>query len=78
MDKLDALKQRLELSGVDTSMLQRGPEPTTLALAAGMNKVFNEERYEGKTIEDLRTEIAAKTGENVRIARFSRFEVGGA
>jgi elongation factor Ts len=40
-------------------------------------KHFNEERYEGKTIEDLRTELAAKTGENVRIARFSRFEVGG-
>jgi elongation factor Ts len=40
-------------------------------------KHFNEERYEGKTIEDLRTEIAAKTGENVRIARFARFEVGG-
>jgi elongation factor Ts len=40
-------------------------------------KHFNEERYEGKTIEELRTEIAAKTGENVRIARFSRFEVGG-
>jgi elongation factor Ts len=39
-------------------------------------KHFNEERYEGKTIEDLRSEIAAKTGENVRIARFSRFEVG--
>jgi elongation factor Ts len=40
-------------------------------------KHFNEERYEGKTIEDLQTEIAAKTGENVRIARFARFEVGG-
>jgi elongation factor Ts len=39
-------------------------------------KHFNEERYEGKTIEELRTELAAKTGENVRIARFSRFEVG--
>ena len=37
---------------------------------------FNEERYEGKTIEDLRAELAAKTGENVRIARFARFEVG--
>jgi elongation factor Ts len=37
---------------------------------------FNQERYEGKSIEDLRTELAAKTGENVRIARFSRFEVG--
>ncbi|HKH42310.1 MAG TPA: translation elongation factor Ts [Solirubrobacterales bacterium] len=39
-------------------------------------KHFNEERYEGKTIEDLRTELTANTGENVRIARFSRFEVG--
>jgi elongation factor Ts len=39
-------------------------------------KHFNEERYQGKTIEDLRTEVAAKTGENVRIARFARFEVG--
>ena len=32
--------------------------------------------YEGKTIEDLRAEIASKTGENVRIARFARFVVG--
>jgi len=39
-------------------------------------KHFNEERYEGKTIEGLRNEVAAKTGENVRIARFARFEVG--
>lgn len=34
------------------------------------------DRYDGKTIEDLRAEIASKTGENVRIARFSRFVVG--
>jgi elongation factor Ts len=39
-------------------------------------KHFNEELYEGKTIADLVTEVAAKTGENVRIARFARFEVG--
>jgi fructokinase len=29
----DALLRRLELSGVDTTMVQRGPEPTTLAVA---------------------------------------------
>lgn len=29
----DALIQRLQLSGVDTGMVQRGPEPTTLAVA---------------------------------------------
>ena len=34
------------------------------------------DRYEGRTIEDLRAELAAKTGENVRIARFARFQVG--
>lgn len=37
---------------------------------------FNTEKHEGRTIEELRAEMAAKTGENVRIARFARFEVG--
>lgn len=32
--------------------------------------------HEGKTIEQLRQELAANTGENVRIARFARFAVG--
>jgi elongation factor Ts len=34
------------------------------------------DRYEGKTIEQLRSDLAAKTGENIRIARFARFAVG--
>jgi elongation factor Ts len=34
------------------------------------------DRYEGKTIEDLRAEVASRTGENVRIARFARFKIG--
>jgi elongation factor Ts len=34
------------------------------------------DRYDGKTVEDLRAEIASKTGENVRVARFARFVVG--
>jgi elongation factor Ts len=37
---------------------------------------INSDRYEGKTIEELRSELAAKTGENIRIARFARFVVG--
>ncbi len=36
----------------------------------------NADKYEGKTIEQLREEAAARTGENIRIARFARFEVG--
>jgi elongation factor Ts len=35
------------------------------------------DRYEGKTIEQLRADLAANTGENIRIARFARFVVGG-
>jgi elongation factor Ts len=34
------------------------------------------DRYDGKTIEQLRAEVASKTGENVRVARFARFLVG--
>jgi elongation factor Ts len=36
----------------------------------------NADKHESKTIEQLRQELAAKTGENVRIARFSYFRVG--
>ena len=37
----------------------------------------NAEKHDSKTIEELREELAAKTGENIRIARFSYFKVGG-
>jgi elongation factor Ts len=36
----------------------------------------NEEKHESKTLEELRTELAASTGENVVIRRFARFQVG--
>ena len=36
----------------------------------------NEDRHGGKTIEELRTEIAASTGENIVIRRFVRFQIG--
>jgi elongation factor Ts len=36
----------------------------------------NTEKHESRTIEELRQELAAKTGENVRIARFAYFRVG--
>ena len=40
-------------------------------------KHVNEDKHGGKTIEELRTELAAETRENVVIRRFSRFAVGG-
>jgi elongation factor Ts len=36
----------------------------------------NKDKHEGKTIEQLRHEIAAKTGENIVIRRFTRYQVG--
>jgi elongation factor Ts len=36
----------------------------------------NTEKHGSKTIEELRQEMAAKTGENVQIARFAYFRVG--
>jgi elongation factor Ts len=36
----------------------------------------NEDKHETKTLDQLRTELAASTGENVVIRRFVRFQVG--
>jgi elongation factor Ts len=36
----------------------------------------NVDKYDGKTIEELRTELSGTTGENVVIRRFARFAVG--
>ena len=42
-----------------------------------LNQVHvNGDKYEGKTIEQLRGDLSAKTGENVVIRRFARFAVG--
>ena len=40
-------------------------------------KHVNEDKHESKTIGELRTELAANTGENIVIRRFARFQVGG-
>ena len=37
----------------------------------------NAEKHDGRTIEQLRADISTKTGENVVIRRFARFQVGG-
>ncbi len=39
-------------------------------------KHVNEDKHGGKTIEELRAELASETGENVVVRRFSRFSVG--
>jgi elongation factor Ts len=37
----------------------------------------NADKYEGKTIEQIRAELSGQTGENVVIRRFARFAIGG-
>ena len=39
-------------------------------------KHVNVDKHEGKTIEELRAELSAKTGENIVVRRFARFVVG--
>ena len=42
-----------------------------------LNQVHvNGDKYDGKTIEQLRADLSAKTGENVVVRRFTRFAVG--
>jgi elongation factor Ts len=42
-----------------------------------LNQVHvNPDKHDGKTIEELRGDLSAKTGENVVIRRFARFAVG--
>ncbi len=37
----------------------------------------NEDKHEGKTIEELRAALSAETRENIVVRRFARFAVGG-
>jgi elongation factor Ts len=39
-------------------------------------KHVNEDKHESRTIEQMRADLSAKTGENVVIRRFTRFAVG--
>jgi elongation factor Ts len=39
-------------------------------------KHVNPDKHDGRTIEEIRAELSAKTGENIVIRRFARFIVG--
>ena len=65
---------------------QQKPEPIRAKIVEGMLRKFYEERVlfeqkfvkdETRTCGDLVRELAAQTGENVRVRRFARFELGG-
>jgi elongation factor Ts len=65
---------------------QKKPENIRAKIVEGMLKKFYEERVlleqtfvkdDTRTVGDLVKELAAQTGENVRVRRFVRFELGG-
>jgi elongation factor Ts len=47
-----------------------------LATIVLLEQVMHNPKYDGKTVQQLRDELAANTGENVVIRRFARFTVG--
>jgi elongation factor Ts len=46
------------------------------ATVALLEQVMHNPKFDGKTVQQLRDELAATTGENVVIRRFARFAVG--
>ena len=54
----------------------RASSPSGRSRSPSSTRAHRSDRYEGKTIEEIRAEIAANTGENICIARFARFAVG--
>jgi elongation factor Ts len=74
------LEQKAREEGKPDEVIAKVVEGQLAKWATGVALLEQEhvrsDRYEGRTIEDLRAELASKTGENVRIARFARFEVG--
>ncbi len=74
------LEEKAKADGSPTTSSRRSSRASSRSgrrsSSCSTSSTFNQERYEGKTIEDCAPRVAAKTGENVRIARFARFEVG--
>ena len=65
-DKPENVRERI-VSGKLDSWLE------TIVL---MEQVMHNPKFDGKTVQQLRDELAAATGENVVIRRFSRFAIG--
>ncbi len=59
-------------SKIAEGKLRKWMEETVLLKQAHING----DKFDGKTIEELRADLSAKTGENVVVRRFSRFAVG--
>jgi elongation factor Ts len=88
-DEIDPAAQEAEKRVFEEKAREEGkPDNIVEKIVAGQLKKWgsevalldqthvNAEKHDSKTIEELRQELAAKTGENIRIARFSYFRIG--
>jgi elongation factor Ts len=65
-DKPDNVRERIVAGKLDS----------WLATVVLLEQVMHNPKFEEKTVQQLRDELAASTGENVVIRRFARFAVG--
>ncbi len=70
--------EQLKTQGKPANMIEKIIEGKMSKIAADVSLLKQPfVKDESKTIEDITKEISAKTGENIRIKRFARFEIGG-
>ena len=79
--ELRILRERAAAAGkpenVQEQIVEGGLKKWLTEVVLVDQKHVNEDKHESKTIGELRTELAANTGENIVIRRFARFQVGG-
>ncbi|OGB86160.1 elongation factor Ts [candidate division TM6 bacterium RIFCSPHIGHO2_12_FULL_38_8] len=70
--------EQLKTQGKPANMIEKIIEGKMSKIAAEVSLLKQPfVKDEKKTIEDLIKEVSAKTGENIKIKRFARFEIGG-
>jgi elongation factor Ts len=86
-DQIDAQAREAELRVFEQQAADK-PENVREKIAEGKLRKWMEEtvllkqphvngdKYDGKTIEELRAELSRQTGENIVVRRFTRFAVG--
>lgn len=70
--------EQLKTQGKPANMIEKIIEGKMSKIAADVSLLKQPfVKDNSKTVEDILKEISAKTGENIRIKRFARFEIGG-
>jgi len=70
--------EQLKAQGKPANMIEKIIEGKMSKIASDVSLLKQPfVKDEQKTIEDLLKELSAKTGENIRVKQFARFEIGG-